>query len=148
MKSCIIDITGLLSNIIETRDSIITITVQKHLAKKLRPMFAMLHRLEGVPKFSGIRKQREDLPKKSSAKPTTLVKPIHKKNFFFLEEPIIDKSEEEEIDEEELKRKKARESELDENQRIVREVDTKEKTEREAQVTLERRKLLFPVWML
>ncbi|CAH1435663.1 unnamed protein product [Lactuca virosa] len=48
MRSCITDVTGMLSDIIETRDSMITITMRKHLAEKLRPIFAMLHRLEGV----------------------------------------------------------------------------------------------------
>ncbi|CAH1444057.1 unnamed protein product [Lactuca virosa] len=48
MRSCITDVTGLLSNIIETRDSMITITMRKHLQENLKPVFAMLHRLEGV----------------------------------------------------------------------------------------------------
>ncbi|CAI9286147.1 unnamed protein product [Lactuca saligna] len=56
MKSCIEDVTGMLSDIIETRDSMITITVKKHLAKKLSPVFPMLHRLEGVPEYSSILK--------------------------------------------------------------------------------------------
>ncbi|CAH1449006.1 unnamed protein product [Lactuca virosa] len=48
MRSCITDVTGLLSDIIETRDSMITITIHKHLQEKLKTVFAMLHRLEGV----------------------------------------------------------------------------------------------------
>ncbi|CAI9285325.1 unnamed protein product [Lactuca saligna] len=46
---------------------------------------------------------------------------------------------------EKLKRK-ACDAVLDENQRIAREAKEKEKVEREAQVTLESRKLLFPLW--
>ncbi|CAH1417316.1 unnamed protein product [Lactuca virosa] len=33
MRSCITDVTGMLSDIIETRDSMITITMRKHLAE-------------------------------------------------------------------------------------------------------------------
>ncbi|CAI9284419.1 unnamed protein product [Lactuca saligna] len=48
MRSCISDVTCMLSDIIETRDSMITITMHKHLQENLRPIFSMLHRLEGV----------------------------------------------------------------------------------------------------
>ena len=47
-RTCISDVTGLLSDIIKTRDPMISITVKKHLSDKLRLVFAMLHRLEGV----------------------------------------------------------------------------------------------------
>lgn len=60
MKSCISDVNGLLSDNIKTRDPMITITILKHLVEKLRPMFAMLHRLEGIPEPSVIPKQRGD----------------------------------------------------------------------------------------
>ncbi|CAI9280710.1 unnamed protein product [Lactuca saligna] len=50
-----------------------------------------------------------------------------------MEKPIIDNSKEEELDEKELKRRKAREAELDENQRIVPKDEAMEKAEREAQ---------------
>lgn len=60
-----------------------------------------------------------------------------------INERSIDDSEEEEPNEHELKRRKAREAQIDEHNRIVREVEEKEKAEREAQVTLETRKLLF-----
>ncbi|CAI9270546.1 unnamed protein product [Lactuca saligna] len=48
MKSCISNVAGLLSDIIETRDPRISITFRKHLAEKLDLVFVMLHRLEGV----------------------------------------------------------------------------------------------------
>ncbi|CAI9280389.1 unnamed protein product [Lactuca saligna] len=48
IRSCISDVTSLLSDIIKTRALMITITVRKHLAEKLRHVFDMLHRLEGV----------------------------------------------------------------------------------------------------
>ncbi|CAI9276630.1 unnamed protein product [Lactuca saligna] len=106
MKTCIIDVNGVLSDIIETREPMITIIVRKHLAEKLRPVFAILHHLEGKDKL-------------------------------FYEEPILDNIDDEEVNEEELKRQKARESEFDENQRIVREAEAKEKAEKESRSTLE-----------
>lgn len=57
---------------------------------------------------------------------------------------IIDNEEEEEPDEAELTRRKAREEEMNEQQRIIREAIAKEKGEKEAQLTLKSRKLLFP----
>ncbi|CAI9281329.1 unnamed protein product [Lactuca saligna] len=156
MKSCIIDANGLLLDITETRESMITITVKKHLSKKLRPVFAMLHRLEGVMESSSIPKQggqgvtqskKED--PKPSFKPTVKCETAPKgKEKIFNEESIIDNSEEKEPDKNELKRRKEREAQMDEHQIIIREAEAKEKVEREAQVMLESRKLLFPVWTL
>ena len=57
MKSYIANVTGRISEIIKTHDSMITITVKKHLAEKLRSVFSMLHRPEGVPESSSILKQ-------------------------------------------------------------------------------------------
>lgn len=45
MRSCISDVIRLLSDVIETRDPMISITFRKHLAENLSPVFAMLHRL-------------------------------------------------------------------------------------------------------
>lgn len=59
MKSNIAKVNSMLVDIIEARDSMITIYVRKHLAEKLRHVFTLLHRLEGVPKSSSIPKQGE-----------------------------------------------------------------------------------------
>ncbi|CAH1412564.1 unnamed protein product [Lactuca virosa] len=59
MRSCITYVTGMLSDIIETWDSMITITMHKHLVEKLRPVFAMIHSLEGVSDQSLNQKQGE-----------------------------------------------------------------------------------------
>ncbi|CAI9303754.1 unnamed protein product [Lactuca saligna] len=109
MKSCIIDFYGLLSDIIETHDSMITITVKKLLSEKLKPVFTMLNRLE---------------------------------------EPKIDNSEDEGPNENELKRRKEREAQINEHQRIVRKAEEKENAKREAQAMLESRKRFFLVWTL
>ncbi|CAI9286248.1 unnamed protein product [Lactuca saligna] len=84
--------------------------IQDLITEKLRPVFAILHRLEGVPEPSIILKQGGDQPKKTSttsAKPTTSVKPSIKveserkgKDKLFSKEPIVDNSDEEELDEE------------------------------------------------
>ncbi|CAI9287941.1 unnamed protein product [Lactuca saligna] len=63
-RSCISNIIGLLSDIIETRDPMISIIVKKHLDKKLCPVFAMLHRLEGVMKLVAFSQQGEKVAPK------------------------------------------------------------------------------------
>ncbi|CAI9302848.1 unnamed protein product [Lactuca saligna] len=134
------------------------ITVKKHLFEKLRPVFVMLHKLEGVLESSSILKQEGEGVKQSkkenskpSVKPTVRPKsknePKGKENLIN-KEPIIDNSEDEEPDEHEMKRRKDREAQMDEHQRIVREAEEKEKSKREAQVTLESQKLLFPICSL
>ncbi|CAI9298477.1 unnamed protein product [Lactuca saligna] len=149
IKICILDVTGLLSDIIETRESMITITVRKHVAEKLSPVFVMLHRLEGVLESSSIPKQGRDQHKKTSVKLIFKSESEPKgKEKLFSKEPIVDNGEDEELDESELKKRQAREVEMDENQRIVREAEAKEKVEKEDQVILESRNLLFPLWTL
>ncbi|CAI9282029.1 unnamed protein product [Lactuca saligna] len=115
MKSYIAEVIGMLSDIIETRDSMITITVKKHLAKKLRLVFAMLNRLEGVPESGSIPKQGgEGVPHSKNKNTKPSVKQTVKsesepkgKEKLFSEESIVDNSEDEEPDENELKRRKA-----------------------------------------
>ncbi|CAI9302686.1 unnamed protein product [Lactuca saligna] len=134
----------------------ITTIVRKHLAEKLRPASVLyVTSLGGCSGTFQYSKTRGDQPKKSSAKPTNLVKPSIKREFdpkgkykLFSEEPIVDNNDEEELDEAELKRRKAHEAELDENQRILREAEGKEKAVRESRSALESRKLLFLVWTL
>ncbi|CAI9282769.1 unnamed protein product [Lactuca saligna] len=114
MKSYIADVTSVLLDIVETQHSMITITVKKHLAKKLRPVFTMLHRPEGVRGSNSIPKQMGEVKNVllTTAKTKSLVK-------------------------NELKRRKAREAEMDEHQIIIHEAEANENIEREAQVTLE-----------
>lgn len=57
VKSYISDVNSLLLNIVEDRDPLIPITVQKHLANKLLSTFAMLNRFEGVSEFSSLPEQ-------------------------------------------------------------------------------------------
>ncbi|CAH1454221.1 unnamed protein product [Lactuca virosa] len=109
----------------------------------------MLHRLEGVPESSSIPKQGGEGMTSKKENPKTSVKYTVKsetdlkgKEKIFSEEPIVDNSEDEKPDENELKRGKDREAQMDEHQRIICEAEAKEKVEREAQVTLESRKLL------
>ncbi|CAI9268992.1 unnamed protein product [Lactuca saligna] len=47
MRSCITDVVSMLLKIIEASDSMITIRMCKHQQEKLRPIFDMLHCLEG-----------------------------------------------------------------------------------------------------
>ncbi|CAI9303780.1 unnamed protein product [Lactuca saligna] len=96
----------------------ITISVRKHLNVKLRPIFAILHRLECVSNQSFVPKQggecgsgvsRKEDPKNPNGgfgllrkeDPNALTKPIIKqelkgKEKLFSEEPVIDNREDEE----------------------------------------------------
>ncbi|CAH1438843.1 unnamed protein product [Lactuca virosa] len=100
--------------------------MRKHLAEKLRPVFAMLYRLEGFSYQSINQKQGGEGVSGGSRKeePKAPVKPVVKqepkgKEKLFSNDPIIDNEEEEEPDEQELQRRKAREVEMDEHQRII-----------------------------
>ncbi|CAI9303704.1 unnamed protein product [Lactuca saligna] len=111
VRSCITDVTGLLSDIIETGDSMISITICKHLAKKLSVVFAMLHHLKGVCPQSSEHKQGGEgaskiQPPKVIFKPIINKEPKGKDNL--IEEPIIDNDEDEEPDEAKLKSRKSR----------------------------------------
>ncbi|CAI9261279.1 unnamed protein product [Lactuca saligna] len=75
IKSCIAYVNALLSHIIETRDSMIMMTIKKHLAEKLHPVFATLNRLEGVSDLSSIPKQGETLKKSKKEIPKPTAKP-------------------------------------------------------------------------
>ncbi|CAI9274999.1 unnamed protein product [Lactuca saligna] len=98
-RSCLSDITGFLSDIVETRDPMISINIKKHMAKKLRLVFAMLHRLEGVMKpvvFSqqggegGSKVQLNEPPPKAPVNPHVIKKEPNCKEKLFNDESIID----------------------------------------------------------
>lgn len=111
MKSCIANVNGLLSDIIKTHDSMITITMKKNLSEKLKPVFAMLHILEGVPESSSILKQGgEGVTQSKQEDPKPSIKPTVKSNtepkgkqIFFSEEPILENNEDVDPHENELK---------------------------------------------
>ncbi|CAI9281653.1 unnamed protein product [Lactuca saligna] len=155
VRSCILEVTILLSVIIETRDPMITITVWKHLAEKLCPVFAMLQRLQGVSPHNSYSKQggeggsgvSRNKPPKDPTKPIVKTEPKGKEKPIG-EDPIINNDEEEEPDEAELKRRKSRDAKLNENQCVVKETEEKEKAEKEAQSTLKRKMLFFTKWTL
>nr|KAJ0212498.1 hypothetical protein LSAT_V11C400221470 [Lactuca sativa] len=155
-RSCISNMTRLLFDIIETCNPMISIIVKKHSAEKLRPVFAMLHRLEGVSTSMSFLKQggegsskvQTNENPKAPIKPPVIKQEPKRKEKLFNEEPIIDDSEDEEPNEIELKRRKARKVEIDEHTRIVKEAEEKERAEKEAQATLKSKMLLFPKWTL
>ncbi|CAI9288824.1 unnamed protein product [Lactuca saligna] len=76
VKSWVADVNTLLCDIIETRNSMITTTVKKHLAKHLHLVIAMLNWLEGVSESSSILKQNgENLKQSKKDNPKSTVKP-------------------------------------------------------------------------
>ncbi|CAH1412741.1 unnamed protein product [Lactuca virosa] len=100
--------------------------------------------LEGVPESGSIPKQGGEGVSDRSRKedfnaPVKLVvkKEPKGKEKLFSEEPIVDNSEdEEELATHEHKKRKVREAELDEHQQIIREIEEKERAEKEAQATI------------
>ncbi|CAI9302669.1 unnamed protein product [Lactuca saligna] len=135
MRSCISDVTSMLLDIIDTRDSMISITMRKHLQEKLKPIFSMLHHLEGVSdqafnpnqggeRMTGCGSRKENMagrsrkvePKAPKAPVKPIVKPEPKdKETLLHDELLIDNDSIEEITEEELKRQKLRAAEMDEH---------------------------------
>ncbi|CAI9294471.1 unnamed protein product [Lactuca saligna] len=61
VKSVVTDVNQFLQTLIETHDSMLTISVRQHCADKLRPVFSMLDRIEGVLASSTLPKQGEKL---------------------------------------------------------------------------------------
>ena len=59
IKSCIGDVNHFLQNLVETRDSLVIVSVCQHLADKLKPVFSMLNRIKGVSKSGSLPKQGE-----------------------------------------------------------------------------------------
>ncbi|CAI9285127.1 unnamed protein product [Lactuca saligna] len=96
VKSCVGYVHALLSNILDSHDPILIISIRRHLVDKFRPAIAMLIKpiLSVMPKV------------KSESEPKGKVN-------IFSDNPIIDNNEAKEPDEEELKRRKAREAEID-----------------------------------
>ncbi|CAI9303712.1 unnamed protein product [Lactuca saligna] len=129
----------------------ISMIVKKHFSEMLRPVFAMLHCLEGVSKLMSFLKQggegsskvETNEPPKDPIKSPVIKQEPKKKEKLFSEEPIIEDSKDEESDEAELKRRKAREVEIDEYARNVREAEENERVEKEAQATLKRKCYYF-----
>ncbi|CAI9294203.1 unnamed protein product [Lactuca saligna] len=74
-QSCVSNINLYLHNLIETRDSLFTVSVRQHLAKKLQPIFAILNQLQGVldsihvPKQGGEVVKEKEKPKPQRLKP-------------------------------------------------------------------------------
>lgn len=57
LKSCVSDVNLYLQNLIEIRDSLLIVSVRQHLTKKLKPVFIMLKRIEGVSESDALLKQ-------------------------------------------------------------------------------------------
>lgn len=48
VKNCVLDVNVLLSNLLETHDTLLPLTTRRHLADKICPAIALFNRLEGV----------------------------------------------------------------------------------------------------
>ena len=59
IKSCMSKVNQYLHCLVETRDSILTMSVRQHLYENLKPDFTMLNRIEGVSEDDALPKQGE-----------------------------------------------------------------------------------------
>nr|KAJ0215962.1 hypothetical protein LSAT_V11C300141010 [Lactuca sativa] len=141
VRSCITDITCLLYYIIETRDSMISITSGVRYVISFGGCFetGVLFETRGRI-WLYFSKERTS---QSPSKPVVKKEPKGKETLFENEPFIGYDDEDEEPDEAELKRRKVRKAELNENARIVKEAEEKERAENEAHATLKSRMLLF-----
>ena len=112
VKSCVGDVNAFLSNILDSHDPILTISIHKHLVEKFHPTISKLSRIEVVSETPIILKQGgEAQSKKGEPKPSAkhTVKSVYEpkgKEKLFSDEPIIDNSEDEEPDKTDSKREK------------------------------------------
>ncbi|XP_023762192.1 cell wall protein DAN4-like [Lactuca sativa] len=142
MKSCIADVNAFLSNLIEMHDSQLMIFV----------------RIEGVSESGTLPKQGGDNEKQSAKEPQkaartssdneTKSKGSDPKDNVTSgskgKENIIDDDNEEEEGENSKLKRKVRDAVLDENLRIAREAEAREKELCDAQITIEAKKVLIP----
>ncbi|XP_023763644.1 uncharacterized protein LOC111912141 [Lactuca sativa] len=73
VKSCVADVNLYLQNLVETCDSLLMFPVGQHLVEKLKPVFSMLNRIEGVLESDALLKQRGKAKKPSNEEPKNTV---------------------------------------------------------------------------
>lgn len=78
LKSCVLEVNEYLHHILDTRDSLLTVVVRQHLADKLKPIFAMLNRIEGVSECDVLPKQGEIIKNNSRKRRVNLLNIISK----------------------------------------------------------------------
>ncbi|CAH1451764.1 unnamed protein product [Lactuca virosa] len=161
IKSCIADVNLFLQNLVETRDSLLTVSVRQHLADKLKPVFSLMNHIKGVSESGSLPKQGGEAKKPSTEELNKLAAnsgEYEHKTQLKSQDPkgneasgskgkgklIDDDEEEEELSEGAKLKRKKRDKELDEAQWVAKESEALEREAREAQVTLKTQKALFP----
>lgn len=71
VKSRVSEINQYLQRLVETRDSVFTVSVRKHLLDKFQPVFSMLNQIKGVSGSGSLSKQRGEAKGEPNAKQTT-----------------------------------------------------------------------------
>lgn len=167
-RSYILDINQYLQRLMETHDSILTISVRQHFSDKLKPVFTLVNQLECVLGCRVIPKTgREQFIQEKIQKEQPQLKP--KSNEQHEQKPKVDQNgneasgskgkenivddfeeeeEEEEISEGEKLIRKNQDKELDEIMRVIKEEEAKEREPHEAKATLESQKTLFLPWSM
>nr|KAJ0205612.1 hypothetical protein LSAT_V11C500229060 [Lactuca sativa] len=131
LKSCVNDVHSLTSNLLEAHDSVLTISVRRHLTDKLLPALEMLSRIRGVTEPIDTPQQGGDVTQDPPIQPpieksvgnttnqpkvTTKPKGNEASSSSVLDKKkgLMGQSDEEEETEEELLKRKKRYKELDE----------------------------------
>lgn len=121
MKTYVGDINSLFSNLLEAHNSLLIISVRRYFADKLRPVFALLNRLEGVSKAFVPPKQGEEANvAKAAEKPKQNELKVNVASCLKGKGPMVVDDEEDKSDEDQLNQK-TREHEINERARIARE---------------------------
>lgn len=80
IKSCVSEVNHNLQRLVETHDSFLSVSVRQHLADKLKPLFSMLNKIEGVSKSDALLKQGGELEyKKPKQKPFKPIDEVEQK---------------------------------------------------------------------
>ncbi|CAI9285120.1 unnamed protein product [Lactuca saligna] len=143
ITGCVADVNLFLQNLVETCDSLLTVSVCQHIAEKIKPIFSILNRIEGVLECGALPKQRGESKKPFDEEPK---KPTDESGKGKLIDS--DKEEEEDLSEGSKLKRKKRDQELDENLRVEKEVEIREKEPRDAQITLKTQRDLFLPWLM
>lgn len=142
----------------------LTISVRQHLSNKLKPIFALLNQLQGVLGSDTILKQRGEEGKdqeKSKPQVKKLTDEQHEEKPKIdqkvneasrsgkeKEKFINDKEEEEMLSEGEKLIRKKRDNELNEIERVRKQLKAKERGEMAAKVTLQTQEYFFSPWTM
>lgn len=167
VKCSVSDVNKYLQNLIESRDSLVTVSVRRHLANKLKPVFSMLNMIAGVsehdalPKLGGDKEtvtknigeptdENEQKPKQQTLKSNPNDQKDNEAYGSKGKEKVTfdDEEEEQELSEGEKLIRNKHDKDLDDILCIRKKLEDQEMEANVTKVALETQKSLFPPWSL